>query len=108
MAAMWARCFATFTDAAGNILAGATVNVYQPGTSTPVVGTIYSDTALTQTLTNPLTTDGNGSILFYMAAGQDVDLRVTAPNFPTRTFANVAVAADASVVSTAMQGGTSG
>lgn len=59
-------------DADGEPIAGASVAVYQPNTTTEV--TIYSDNGVTTT-DNPLTTNSNGRVKFY-AASQRVDLYV--------------------------------
>lgn len=54
--------------------ASGTLNVYQTGTTTPVI--IYSDGALTTPLSNPLTLDGNGQAKFYVTGA--VNLRLDA------------------------------
>lgn len=64
-------------DPKGNVLAGATVNLYQKGTTTPIPETIYaSDTGAT-TLTPPLTADANGKIEFYLADSKRLDLYIS-------------------------------
>lgn len=63
-------------DTAGNISPGAAVAVYQPGTTTPITGTLYSDGTSGTTLSNPFTS-GTGAISFYLASPQRVDIGVT-------------------------------
>lgn len=66
-------------DSAGNVLAGAVIAVYQPGTTTPVATTLYADGSSGTTLANPFTT-ADGSVSFYLASPQRVDLGVQPPN----------------------------
>lgn len=70
------------------VLAGATVTVRQQGTSTPIVETIYSvdDVVGSTTLSNPLTSDANGLVEFYLADPKRVDLFVQKSGHPDRTF----------------------
>lgn len=63
-------------DTAGNLNAGASVAVYQPGTTTFVTGPLYADGSSGSTLTNPFTS-ADGSISFYLASPQRVDIGVT-------------------------------
>lgn len=82
----------------GNALPSATVNVYQPGTTTPVTGTLYD--ASGNVLANPLTTDPvTGLLVFYMATPQNVDLNVAHTGYVTQTYSNVPVIPDPSLAS---------
>lgn len=77
------------------ILTSATVNVYTPGTVTPIGATIYDKNG--NTLANPLTSDSTtGLIDFYLSVAQEVDLVVSKNGFTTRTYSNVPVLDDAS------------
>ena len=67
------------TDDDGNALAGATVNVYQPGTTTAV--SIYSDDG-TSGKANPFTTNSLGAVDFY-AASQKVDINFSGTGIAT-------------------------
>lgn len=58
----------------GQPASGGSVNVYQTGTTTPVL--LYSDAALTQPVNNPFTLDENGECSFYV--GSTVNLRFDA------------------------------
>lgn len=72
-------------EGAMQALASSTVNVYQPGTSTAVAFTLYSDSTLSPTLSNPITNPTNGIVDIYLAAPQSFDLYVTSSGFnPTR------------------------
>lgn len=74
----------------GTVLTSATVNVYQPGTTTAVPGPLF-DRAGAQ-LANPLTADAQtGLIDFYLNVAQDVDLNIVKSGFVTRTYFNVPV-----------------
>lgn len=72
----------------GLALAGASVNVYLAGGTTPA--TIYSDDGSTVT-SNPLTTDANGRFGFYVADGK-YDLRVSGTGITTYTYSNIEIA----------------
>ncbi len=63
-------------DTFGNAVAGATINVYAAGTTTP--STIYSTNA-GATTSNPLTSGADGSFDFYAANGR-YDLVITHPS----------------------------
>ena len=57
----------TVMDAKGNILIGASVNLYTTGTTTEVQ--LYSDRAGTTPVSQPILTDGNGLAEFYVVPG---------------------------------------
>ena len=77
------------------ILTSATVNVYSPGTVTPIGATIFDRNG--NVLSNPLTSDATtGLIDFYLGVAQEVDLVVSKASFTTRTYSNVPVLDDAS------------
>src|SRR5712691_1892588 len=72
-------------------LAGATVRVCaMPATGQPCtpLALIYSDAALTQTLTNPTTTDGLGNYFFYAAPGK-YEIEISGPAITTKQIPNV-------------------
>lgn len=54
-------------DSGGRVLSGATVNVYQTGTST--AASIFSDSALSTAKANPFTAGTDGLFSFYIADG---------------------------------------
>lgn len=84
-----------FDSGSGAALLSATVNVFQPGTVTPVTGTLFDKNG--NTLANPLTSDPTtGLVDFYMNVAQEVDLQVAKTGFTTRTYSNVPVLDDAS------------
>ncbi len=79
----------------GATLTSATINVYQPGTVTPVSGTLFDKN--NSVLSNPLTSDAvTGLIDFYMTVAQEVDLVISKGGYTTRTYSNVPVLDDAS------------
>jgi hypothetical protein len=86
------------TDSFGNRLAGASVEVRLPGTTTKVAGPLYADPTSAATLTNPFTTNGLGYFALYLASAQTVDLYVTAPGYNALTAAGVAVGLGAPVL----------
>src|SRR5438132_9899321 len=94
-----------FDASSGAALTSATVNVFQPGTVTPVAGTLFDKSG--GTLANPLTSDATtGLVDFYMNVAQEVDLQVAKSGFTTRTYSNVPVLDDAGNDLTALMTGT--
>src|ERR1700738_4356264 len=91
-----AHCMLTAQDASsGAVLTSATVNVYTPGTVTPVPLTLFDKN--NGVLSNPLTADPvTGLIDFYMTVAQEVDLVISKASYTTRTFSNVPVLDDSS------------
>ncbi len=86
------------TDSFGNRLAGASVEVRQPGTSAPVAGPLYAGPTGAATLSNPFRTNSLGAFVFYRAAPETVDLYVTAPGYTALTVSGVDLAPDATVL----------
>lgn len=77
------------------VLTSATVNVYNPGTVTPISATIYDKN--NNPLSNPLTADATTALVdFYLSVAQEVDLVISKASFTTRTYSNVPVFDDAS------------
>src|SRR5260370_17677300 len=79
-------------------LAGATIRVCaMPASGQPCtpLALIYSDSALTQALANPTTTDGLGNYFFYAAPGK-YEIEVSGPGIPTKAPANVILPNDPS------------
>src|SRR5216683_383854 len=86
--------FTPFDASSGAALTSATVNVYQPGTVTPVTGTLFDKNG--NALSNPLTSDATtGLVDFYMNVAQEVDLLISKTGFTARTYSNVPVLDDA-------------
>ena len=80
----------TYDPATNTVLTSATVNVYNPGTTTPISPTIFDKSG--NVLTNPLTSDATTGLLdFYLNAALTVDLAVSKGGFTTRTYSNVLV-----------------
>lgn len=73
-------------DVKGNAVAGASVAVYQYGTTT--LATIYSDNGTTVIPGGIATTDSTGEFSFYARNGR-YTLSVTATNFSAESFADV-------------------
>lgn len=91
-----ARCRQVVTDAQGNRISGASVSVYEPNTITPIGETIYADDSGVDTLANPLTSDANGTILFYLELPRRVDLLVSKAGYADQTIPDVPVEPDPS------------
>lgn len=79
------------TDNVGTVQQGATVAVRDPGTVNLIGETIYSAATGGGTLSNPLTTDSQGIVKFWLAAPKTVDLFITAPGIASFTRSNVFV-----------------
>lgn len=72
-------------------LAGATIRVCaMPATGQPCtpLALIYSDSALTQALSNPTTSDGLGNYFFYAAPGK-YEIEISGPAITTKQIPNV-------------------
>src|SRR6266436_3604505 len=79
-------------------LAGATIRVCaMPASGQPCtpLALIYSDSALTQALANPTTTDGLGNYSFYAAPGK-YEIEVSGPGISTKQLPNVILPTDPS------------
>lgn len=70
-------------DEFGNSLSGASVTVYDAGTTDEA--TIYSDIEMTAALDNPASTDDDGSYVFYTTPGI-YDIQVAKSGFTTKTL----------------------
>jgi hypothetical protein len=77
-------------DTAGNIRPGAAVAVYQPGTTTPITSTLYADGTSGTTLSNPYTS-ADGTVSFYLAIAQRVDIGLTPPGGSLAIFRDIDV-----------------
>jgi hypothetical protein len=67
----------TVLDRAGNALPSVSVLVCDPDTTTPISATIFAASSGGATLSNPLTTDANGGIEFFLVAEAELDLICT-------------------------------
>src|SRR5713226_10784 len=79
-------------------LAGASIRVCtMPASGQPCtpLAQIYSDSALTQALANPTTTDGMGNYFFYAAPGKYM-IEVSGPGIITKQIPNVILPNDPS------------
>jgi hypothetical protein len=77
-------------------LAGATVRVCtMPASGQPCtpLAQIFSDSALTQALANPTTTDGLGNYFFYAAPGK-YEIEFSGPGITTKQIPNVLLPSD--------------
>src|SRR6202521_5008807 len=85
-------------NAQGRPMAGATVRVCTTAATgqpcTPLA-LVYSDSALTQALANPLTTDGLGNYSFYAAPGRYM-IEISGPGITTKQIPNVILPNDPS------------
>jgi hypothetical protein len=79
-------------------LAGATIRVCaMPASGQPCtpLALIYSDSALTQAIANPTTTDGLGNYFFYATPGK-YEIEISGPGITTKQLANVILPNDPS------------
>ena len=79
-------------------LAGASIRVCaMPASGQPCtpLAQIYSDSALTQALANPTSTDGLGNYFFYAAPGKYM-IEVSGPSITTKQIPNVILPSDPS------------
>lgn len=83
------------TDSFGNRLAGASVEVRQPGTALPLGATLYAGLTGNVVLSNPLVANSQGFVAFFVDTAQVVDLYVTAAGYQAQTAAGVSVAVGA-------------
>lgn len=99
------RFFGVVRDGAGNALASVTVQVNNPGTSTP--STIYSDNTGT-VLANPFTNNVDGTYEFFAANGRyDIALTKTGFGFPASELTGVSLYDPSSTLTpTAITGNT--
>lgn len=81
------------TDAVGNVLSGATVYVFEPGTETVVDQVLYQANSGVATYSNPLTSNALGQIDFYLEIPQPVDFRVSLAGYTTQSLSRVGVLA---------------
>jgi hypothetical protein len=80
-------------DLSGNIVTDATVSIFQPGTTTPIASTIYSDAALSSPLTNPYPAT-TGVIDLYVATPQTVDIGIQRTGGGLQIIKNIDIATD--------------
>jgi hypothetical protein len=97
------KYFDTILSADGKPVGGASVTVAQFGSNTPT--SIFSDSAGTVPLVNPLSTDTNGFFEFYAADGR-YTLIVSAPGFGTRTVTDIALDDPADASQATINGGS--
>lgn len=64
-----------------SLLDGATVHVYDQGTTTPISQTIYAADSGGTTIANPLTSDANGKVEFWLDTPARVDLAASKTGF---------------------------
>ena len=62
---------------------GATVNLYDVGTTSPIVGTIWADASGTATLPNPMPTGNDGAIDFWLDMERELDVVVSCGGYDT-------------------------
>src|ERR1700687_3920906 len=85
-------------NAQGRPMAGATVRVctsVATGQPCTPLASVYSDPALTQALTNPLSADGLGNYNFYAAPGRYM-IELSGPGITTKQIPNVILPSDPS------------
>ena len=55
--------------------------LYDVGTSSPIGDTIYADASSPATLSNPLVSDADGTLNFWLAAERQLDVVVSCPTY---------------------------
>lgn len=80
-----AHFLAHLTDLEGNALSGATVTLYNQGTTTPISATIYANDTDLSVLTNPLTAGTNGKVEFYLATPARLSMKIEKSGYTTTT-----------------------
>ena len=80
--------FITFlVDGKGEPIAGANIILRNQGTTTPISETIYAaEDPSTTTLSNPILSDTDGKVEFYLVAPQRLDIRIEKTGYTPRTF----------------------
>jgi hypothetical protein len=78
-------CVGRRGDGASFLLTGATVHVYQQGTTTAITDPIYAALSGSTTLSNPLTSNSAGTVEFFLDTEQFVDLQVSKAGWTTGT-----------------------
>jgi hypothetical protein len=64
-------------DRSGNVVQNAAVSVFQPGTTTAALGTMFDAPSGGNVITNPLISNARGMVQAWLSVGQEVDLRKT-------------------------------
>lgn len=80
-----ARYADVVVDPSGVPVDGATVDVYDTGTTSHIAGTIHDAATGGATLPNPIVANAQGEIEFWLDAPAKVDLKYTRPGFVTET-----------------------
>jgi hypothetical protein len=81
----------------GGFAGGASIQLVDQGTSTPISATIYDSDAGAGTLANPLTANATGEFEFFLAAAARIDLLITAQGVTERHTVDVNVVGGAGV-----------
>lgn len=81
----------TVTDTEGRPIAGASITVYDVGTTDEISETIYADATGASELDNPFTADSLGQFRFYLDKSKRVDLYVSATGYTAYTLQDVDV-----------------
>lgn len=66
-----------------SVLGGATISVYNQGTTNLLSQTLYTSDAGSGTLTNPFTSEADGTVEFWLATAARVDLVATKTGYAT-------------------------
>lgn len=82
------KFYDSLLDQYGNVVAGASVTVYSYGTTT--LASLYSDSAGTTPISNPVTTNNNGYFEFYAANGH-YTLSITGTNFTAKQVTDILI-----------------
>lgn len=80
-----ARLYDVIQRATGQVLPGAEVEVFYPGTTTPISEDIYSQEVGGSAVSQPLEADERGAVEFWVDDADEFDLRVSFPGLLTFT-----------------------
>lgn len=69
-----------------HVLGGATVHVYETGTTTPLTQTMYTTATGSTVLSNPLTSTADGTIEFYVDTTTRADLAISKAGYNSVTI----------------------
>lgn len=92
-------------DGSLQALADAAVAVYEPGTTTPIAATMYDAASGGNVLTNPLASDADGVVEFWLDADQRVDLAATRSGYAAQSW-SADVTAEGTLTDNDWVGGT--
>ena len=89
----------TFAENATSAKNGASVNVYLPGTTTPIPDTIFADATSAATLANPFTVTST-KVSFFLSVNRPVKVVITSPQGQVHAADSTAPSVSFPIIST--------